>query len=107
VNLVIVVTASFRASACRPENAPQLVNANPLPTTLSCEHRQIDNCPTHRNTIANLALAQEPAVYASGVAGHDHLMDFRGGPDFNIPPGSRRSCCSPRRKSPTPPRSAC
>jgi len=43
-----------------------------------------ENCPTHGNAISGLALAQEPSVYGAGVAGHDHLMDFPGGDDFNI-----------------------
>lgn len=86
----------------QPENAPQPVNANPVAwapfylvvypvtstvpstTTLLCQHLPVDNCPTHGNSIANLAMAQEPTVYSGGVAGHDHLMDFPGGPDFNI-----------------------
>lgn len=87
----------------QPENAPQPVNANPvawapfylvvypvnstvaMTTTLLCRHTPApDNCPTHGNNIATLALAREPAVYGVGVAGHDHLMDFPGGPDFNI-----------------------
>jgi hypothetical protein len=87
----------------QPENAPQPVNANPRAwapfylvvypmssavaeagTTFLCQHLPVDNCPTHGPGIANLAMAQEPTVYASGVAGHDHLMDFPGGPDFNI-----------------------
>ena len=86
----------------QPENAPQPVNANPVAwapfylvvypttstvpstTTLLCQHLPVDNCPTHGNNIANLAMAQEPTVYSGGVAGHDHLMDFPGGPDFNI-----------------------
>jgi len=86
----------------QPENAPQPVNANPTAwapfylvvypvtstvastTTFLCEHQPVENCPTHGNTIAGLAMAQEPSVYGLGVAGHDHLMDFPGGPDFNI-----------------------
>jgi hypothetical protein len=87
----------------QPENAPQPVNANqhawapfylvvyPMSSTVAeagttflCQHLPVDNCPTHGPGIANLAMAQEPTVYASGVAGHDHLMDFPGGPDFNI-----------------------
>jgi hypothetical protein len=85
----------------QPMNAPQPVNANPVAwapfylvvypvtstvatTTLLCEHLPVDNCPTHGNNIANLAVAREPGVYGAGVAGHDHLMDFPGGPDFNI-----------------------
>ena len=55
-----------------------------MTTTLLCQHLPVENCPTHGNSIANLALAREPSVYGAGVAGHDHLMDFPGGADFNI-----------------------
>jgi hypothetical protein len=85
----------------QPENVAQPVNANPAAwapfylvvypvtstvpaTTLLCQHLPVDNCPTHGPGIASLAQAREPAVYGAGVAGHDHLMDFPGGPDFNI-----------------------
>jgi hypothetical protein len=86
----------------QPENVAQPVNANPrawapfylvvypvtstvpATTTLLCQHLPVDNCPTHGPGIASLAQAREPAVYGEGVAGHDHLMDFPGGPDFNI-----------------------
>ena len=86
----------------QPENAPQPVNANPRAwapfylvvypvtstvastTTLLCQHLPVDNCPTHGNGIAALAQAQQPGVYGAGVAGHDHLMDFPGGADFNV-----------------------
>jgi hypothetical protein len=84
----------------QPEKAPQPVPANPVawapfylvvypvgstatPTFL-CQHLPVDNCPTHGPGIAALAQATEPSVYAAGVAGHDHLMDFPGAPDFNI-----------------------
>jgi hypothetical protein len=60
-------------------------------TTLSCMHFGMgdDNCPSHGNAIAGLAMAREPSVYktATGgdnVAGHDHVLDFPGGDDFNI-----------------------
>ena len=62
-------------------------------TTLSCMHFAMgnDNCPSHGNTIAGLAMATEPSVYTSdglghgdNVAGHDHLFDFPGGDDFHI-----------------------
>jgi hypothetical protein len=84
----------------QPEQAPQPVNANPVAwapfylvvypvgstaaTTYLCQHLPVDNCPTHGNGIAALAQTREPGVYGVGVAGHDHLMDFPGGPDFNI-----------------------
>jgi hypothetical protein len=60
-------------------------------TTFSCIHVAMgnDNCPSHGNAIAGLAMATEPGVYKTGtggdnVAGHDHLFDFPGGDDFNI-----------------------
>jgi len=84
----------------QPEDAPQPVLANPVAwapfylvvypvgstasTTYLCMHLPVDNCPTHGPGIASLAQTIEPAVYAGGVVGHDHLMDFPGGPDFNI-----------------------
>jgi hypothetical protein len=87
----------------QPEQAPQPLPANPvawspfylvvypvtstvaMTTTLLCRHIPApDNCPTHGNGIANLAVARESSVYGVGVAGHDHLMDFPGGSDFNI-----------------------
>jgi hypothetical protein len=86
----------------QPEKVAQPVNASPVAwapfylvvypvgsavpatTTLLCQHLPVDNCPTHGPGIAALAQAMEPSVYSAGVAGHDHLMDFPGGPDFNI-----------------------
>jgi hypothetical protein len=86
----------------QPEQAPQPLPANPvawapfylvvypvtstvaMTTTLLCQHLPVDNCPTHGNGIASLAQAREPSVYGVGVAGHDHVMDFPGGSDFNI-----------------------
>jgi hypothetical protein len=54
-----------------------------------------DNCPDHGPGIAGLAQTCPAAipvcsqairdVYAGGVAGHDHVMDFPGGADFNVP----------------------
>ena len=70
---------------------------------LDCQHFELtgtDNCPDHGNTIAGLAKscpAPIPVlpgsdscsqavrdVYAGGVAGHDHVMDFHGGADWNV-----------------------
>jgi hypothetical protein len=89
----------------QPMNAPQPLPANEhavspfylvvypvtstvaTTTTFLCQHLPTDNCPTHGNGIAILASAREPSVYGvggAGVAGHDHLMDFPGGSDFNI-----------------------
>jgi len=53
-------------------------------TAFVCMHLPVDNCPTHGDAIAGLAQSVEPGVYSAGVIGHDHLMDFPGGPDFNI-----------------------
>ncbi len=86
----------------QPEHAPQPLPANPKArspfylvvyptsstlastTTFLCRHTPTENCPTHGNAIAGLAQTREPLVYGGGVAGHDHLMDFPGAPDFNI-----------------------
>ena len=53
---------------------------------LLCQHTPVENCLTHGDAIAGLAqaLAPVPSVYAAGVLGHDHLMDFPGGEDFKI-----------------------
>jgi hypothetical protein len=70
---------------------------------LDCQHFEAtgtDNCPDHGNAIAGLAKscpAPIPVlpgsdscsqavrnVYAGGVAGHDHIMDFHGGADWNV-----------------------
>ena len=53
-------------------------------TTYLCAHLPVDNCPTHGPGIAALAQSTVPSVYGAGVIGHDHLMDFPGGADFNI-----------------------
>jgi hypothetical protein len=50
---------------------------------LICQHTPAENCPTHGNVIAGLAQSLEPSVYGAGVLGHDHLMDFPGGSNFN------------------------
>jgi hypothetical protein len=86
-----------------PLKAPTVVKANPAawspffvpvyPTTstvgtLLCMHLPTDNCPDHGPGIAEAAAAIMPNVYGpsdgSGVLGHDHLMDFPGGADFNV-----------------------
>lgn len=52
---------------------------------LLCEHTATtDNCPSHGPGIAALAMETEPSVYGDGVIGHDHLMDFPGGADWNV-----------------------
>jgi hypothetical protein len=84
----------------QPENVAQPVNSNPkawapfylviypvgstAATTYLCMHLPVDNCPTHGPGVAAFAAATYPTVYGAGVIGHDHLMDFPGGPDFNI-----------------------
>ena len=52
--------------------------------TLLCEHTPAENCPDHGPELAGLAQQTEPDVYGVGVLGHDHLMDYPGGNDFNI-----------------------
>ena len=82
-----------------PMNAPNPVNANPhawspffVPVypmgstvgPLLCQHVPQENCPPHGDGIAAAAATIMPSVYGSGVLGHDHLMDFPGGADFNV-----------------------
>jgi hypothetical protein len=86
-----------------PIHAPNPVKANPnawspfyVPVypvgstvgTLLCMHTPAENCPDHGPQIAAAAAAAFPDVYGpangSGVLGHDHLMDFPGGADFNV-----------------------
>jgi hypothetical protein len=82
-----------------PMHAPDPVRSNPrawspfyLPVypvgstvgTRVCMHTPIENCPTHGDAIAGLAQSVMPSVYGAGVLGHDHLMDFPGGSEFNI-----------------------
>jgi hypothetical protein len=52
--------------------------------TLLCRHTPVENCPDHGPGLAALAQQVMPSVYGAGVAGHDHLMDFPGGADFNV-----------------------
>jgi len=84
----------------QPEHVAQPVNSNPTAwapfylviypvgstaaTTYLCMHLPVDNCPTHGPGVAAFAAATYPTVYGAGVIGHDHLMDFPGGSDFNI-----------------------
>jgi len=61
---------------------------------LSCWHTPTENCPSHGNAIAGLAMSCPAAipvctqavrnVYAGGVLGHDHLFDFHGADDWNV-----------------------
>jgi hypothetical protein len=82
-----------------PLKAPTVVKANPaawspfyVPVypvgstvgTLLCMHVPADNCPDHGPGIADAAAAIVPSVYGAGVLGHDHLMDFPGGADFDV-----------------------
>jgi hypothetical protein len=83
-----------------PNHVPDPVKTNPrawapiyLPvypvgstaaSTYVCMHTPSENCPTHGDAIAGLAASVMPSVYGGGVAGHDHLLDFPGGADFNI-----------------------
>ncbi len=52
--------------------------------TMNCAHVPADNCPDHGPGVAGAAAAIVPAVYGSGVWGHDHLLDAPGGEEFNI-----------------------
>jgi len=83
-----------------PMHAPDPVKTNPrawapfyLPVypvgstvgpTLLCEDVPVENCPDHGPLVAGAAQAIMPSVYGGGVIGHDHLMDFPGGTEFNI-----------------------
>lgn len=51
---------------------------------LDCQHIPMENCPSHGNAIAALAMKTIPSVYGGGVLGHDHVMDFPGGDDWNV-----------------------
>ena len=72
---------------------------------LNCWHTPAENCPSHGDALAGIAqgcptnlpipAAENPcsdpttaaavrAVYQVGAAGHDHVMDFPGGADFNV-----------------------
>lgn len=68
--------------------APIYLPVYPVGSTVGpmiCQHTPgPDNCPTHGDAIAGLAMSQEPGVYGGGVLGHDHVMDFPGGADFHI-----------------------
>jgi hypothetical protein len=68
--------------------SPIFVPVYPVGSTvgpLLCQHTPApDNCPTHGDGIAAAAAAIVPWVYGSGVLGHDHVMDFPGGADFNV-----------------------
>lgn len=52
--------------------------------TLLCQDVPAENCPDHGPALAAAAAAIEPSVYRAGVLGHDHLMDFPGGSDFDV-----------------------
>jgi len=51
---------------------------------MNCAHAGGDNCPDHGPGIAALAQSTVPAVYGNGVWGHDHIVDGRGGDEFNV-----------------------
>jgi hypothetical protein len=67
-------------------------NTTNVTATLNCMHVPFENCPTHGDGVAGLALNGGLAgdsgiadVYdAQGVRGHDHVGDFPGGADFNF-----------------------
>jgi hypothetical protein len=67
--------------------SPFYVPVYPVGSTVGavvCRHIPVDNCPDHGPGVAGAAAAIMPAVYGGGVIGHDHLMDFPGGADFNV-----------------------
>lgn len=67
--------------------APFFVPVYPVGSTvgtLLCQTTPVENCPDHGPQIAAAAEAAVPSVYGVGVLGHDHLMDFPGGADFNV-----------------------
>jgi hypothetical protein len=53
-------------------------------TTFNCMHLPVENCPTHGGNVASFAQATMPSVYGAGVLGHDHVLDFPSGDDFNF-----------------------
>src|SRR5437867_9894159 len=67
--------------------SPFYVPVYPVGSTVGpvlCQHTPTENCPDHGAAIAGAAAAIMPSVYGSGVVGHDHLMDFPGGADFDV-----------------------
>jgi len=67
--------------------SPFYVPVYPVGSTvgaLLCTHTPAENCPSHGDGVAAGAMAIMPSVYGDGVLGHDHLMDFPGGADFNV-----------------------
>jgi hypothetical protein len=59
-------------------------NAASAVGTMNCAHEGGDNCPDHGPAIADIAQANQSSVYASGVWGHDHLMNGAGGAGFAV-----------------------
>ena len=71
--------------------SPFFVPVYPVGSTVGlvlCQHKPVENCPDHGPLIAGAAAAIMPSVCGpgdgSGVIGHDHLMDFPGGADFDV-----------------------
>ena len=71
--------------------SPFYVPVYPVGSTvgaLLCKHIPRDNCPDHGPGVSQAAAQIVPSVYGppdgSGVLGHDHLMDFPGGADFDV-----------------------
>jgi hypothetical protein len=67
--------------------APFFVPVYPVGSTvgtLLCQTTPVENCPDHGPGIAAAAEAAVPSVYGSGVLGHEHLISFQGGADFNV-----------------------
>jgi hypothetical protein len=53
-------------------------------TTFSCMHIPVENCPSHGDAVAGAADVIMHSVYGDGVLGHDHVLDFPSGDDFNF-----------------------
>jgi hypothetical protein len=73
-----------------PKNSTINTSGSGANGPLNCWHMQgnplqvNENCPTHGNDIAGAAAAIVPSVYSNGALGHDHVMDFPGGADWNV-----------------------
>jgi hypothetical protein len=88
-NAHVNLNAPLDTSTGMPRNvAPIYLPVYPVasgidPASLNCAHIPVDNCPDHGPIVAG-AVSALPA-YASGVAGHDHLVGIAStGGDFNI-----------------------
>jgi hypothetical protein len=72
----------------KPIYLPVYPTTTTVTTTLNCMHVPVENCPSHGDLVAGAAQGISQAngfgsVYSGGVLGHDHVLDFPGGDDFN------------------------